>query len=518
MKYVNMKIMKINFLFFIIFSSLFLFINSQEILEFSLSKKQQSSPDRNLKSFSLVKSSKSNSFSLEGATLLDLARLRDGLYTIKLTIGNPSQEFEVIVDTGSFLLWIPSSKCTSCFYNKNKLNEEKSQSLVKNSEFMELKYISGRIAGNIAYDMIKFNSNNSVNPNPLLPKFKFLLSNQVDAPVKVDGIIGLSRKYSKYDPSFSLIDYLYTNKVIKRKMFSQKIEDDDVDSRFTIGNLPKEIQDDIGNFTKCSAITFNYSVDSYWACNLKQILFVKKDEKNVSQNSLNMSKLKAYEITSDQKPAIFDTGSNVILAPTELADKFRDIFFRELLDNKTCMMLDDDNSSSGFRCNKDANFENFPIIKFVFDNNFTYDLKTKDLFLESYNGYMFRIVFGRVPGNGWLLGQPFLRQYHMVFDHEDNSVGFYPKKKKGTLFDKIQSIVELEVVPYENQYTYYFDLFMKYIFYYGPHVLCSLILIGFFILVLKLYKKNKVNEVTVKCQDEKVNSLLSNTIAIKNTF
>lgn len=513
--------MKINFILIIILSTLFLIINSQEqgVLEFSLSKKQITKENNNnITSFSLVKTSKISSFSLEGATLLDLARLRDGLYTIKLSIGNPTQEFEVIVDTGSFLLWIPSSKCKVCYYNKNKLNEEKSMSLVKNSEFMELRYISGRIAGNIAYDLIKFSSNNdSFSLNLQIPKFKFLLSNQVEAPIKVDGIIGLSRKYTKYDPSFSLIDYLYTNKIIKRKIFSQKIEDEDVDSRFTIGNLPKEIQDDIGNFTKCSTIKFNYSVDSYWACNLNQILLVKKEG---FQSQFSIDKPKAFQITNEQKPVIFDTGSNVILAPIELADKFRDIFFRELIDNKTCMMLDDDNSSSGFRCNKDANFENFPIIKFVFDNNFTYDLNTKDLFIESYNGYMFRIIFSKVPGNGWLLGQPFLKQYHMVFDHEDNSVGFYPKKKMGIIYNKILSVAHLEIERYESQFSYYLDLFIKYTYNYSLYIMGSVIILGIFIFVLNLYKKNKISEVIVKNQDEKFSNLLNtnNSLAYKNAF
>ncbi len=48
----------------------------------------------------MVKSLNSkNTFELKVKSLLDLARIRNGLVTIKLTIGNPAQEFEVIVDT-----------------------------------------------------------------------------------------------------------------------------------------------------------------------------------------------------------------------------------------------------------------------------------------------------------------------------------------------------------------------------------------------------------------------------------
>ena len=35
-------------------------------------------------------------------------------YYIDVAVGNQSQRFEVIIDTGSNVLWLPSSKCVDC--------------------------------------------------------------------------------------------------------------------------------------------------------------------------------------------------------------------------------------------------------------------------------------------------------------------------------------------------------------------------------------------------------------------
>jgi hypothetical protein len=433
---------------------------------------------------------------------MDLLKMGDGLFSIKLSLGNPSKEFEVILDTGSFLLWIPSSECHNCFRNKNSLDVRGSKSLIKSKDTLEVRYLSGGISGNVSFENLKIGKKFNLN------KFKFLLSDKIDAPVSVDGIIGLSRVYKKYDPSFSLIDSLFKSGMIKRKMFSQKIDEDNLEnSKFSIGNLPKEISEDLSNFTKCNVIKDRYSVDSFWSCNLKNVLFMNRNS-NILDN-------KAFDFTvhsdSESKPAIFDTGSNVIIAPSEYFDKFKNLFFKDLIDNKSCNLLEDYYDSQSFRCSKNVDFNSFPVLKFVFDNNYAYELDIKSLFVSNINGYLFRIIFGNVPGSGWLLGQPFLKQFHVVFDHDDNTVGLYRNKP----LRKIHNITELNIVKISddtNRQSVYHSIKNTLPFvalYYSFGIILSLIVLILYKISIKRVIDPTVEVDRIKFDEERRNALLN---------
>jgi len=147
----------------------------------------------------------------------------------------------------------------------------------------------------------------------------------------------------------------------------------------------------------------------------------------------NQNKDHFYEMDSTVTPAIFDTGSNVILTPLRLLNEFKQKYFKSYLDDETCTVLEDSSTSFGFRCESSLDYEVFPSLHFVFDNDISYEIKAKYLFIDDSYGKLFRMVFTKTPANGWLLGQPFLKQYHMVFDLEDNTIGFYHNNKNSEI-------------------------------------------------------------------------------------
>lgn len=442
-------------------------VYTQEPIEFTMHKTNTSlSNYKSMRSFSILPKGV-NSFNVVGASLLELTQLREGLYTIRLSLGSPAKEFEVIVDTGSFLLWIPSEECKNCL-NSNKLDISNS-SLHKTNNKVKIGYITGKVEGHLAHDKLILGSLN-------VPKFRFLLTDIVDAPVPVDGILGLSRKYVKYDYSYSLIDSLYKQGKIKKKMFSQKISEDD-ESKFYLGEFAAEIAQNMNDYSFCQAINNNIKVETYWTCTLKKVLVSKKTGDKIINTNENEQNI-LLELTKTDSPAIFDTGANAILAPPYLYEHFRDYYFKELIEQKLCSLLEDYRDNTGFRCNDDIDFDILPKLYFVFDNNYTYEIHPKYLFVNNWNGKLFRIIFSNVPGNGWLLGTPFLKQYHMVFNHDDDTIGFY--KDKG--FTKIHSF---RVQSIEGEYSF----FSKYLYCLVSTIL-GLSLIIAILLIFYLKKKN----------------------------
>ncbi len=393
---------------------------------------------------------------MHGSSLLDLIGLKEGLYTIRVSLGNPKQEFEVIIDSGSFLLWIPSDECKNCYYSKNKFKWKSSQSFSKTLKSYDLKYISGKVSGRVSIDGI------SLNNGLTIPNFNFLLSDVVDAPVKVDGIMGFARKYNNYPEDFSIMEQLKKNKIIEKKIYSQKISSLEINvnedktndnfpkSKFYIGDLPDEIKNKMENYSTCKAVDDNKKVTTFWSCNLSALIF-KRNIKSINNRNKIVDKDNKSNLNFEEKlfngknfinadteigtssfptPAIFDTGSNVILAPPHYSETFKNIFFGLAIKNGKCISLQDYSGSYGFRCNEDIDFEkDFPKILFKFDNDKIYEISNKFLFNLENNKYIFKIVFSYVPGNGWLLGQPFLKSYHMVFDYEQDNIGFYTDNK-----------------------------------------------------------------------------------------
>jgi hypothetical protein len=455
----------------------------EDIIELDLNKIPEEASQ--YRSYSLsAKKNEQNSYILERGRLLDMNRIKAGLYTIKISLGTPPQTFEVLVDTGSFLLWVPSNLCQNCFFNKNKYNIDYSKSLRSTNDRIDLKYISGRISGKVSKDHL------SLSDALKIETFKFLLSDKVDAAVSIDGILGLARKYTKYDDSYSLIDSLYKSGSIKRKIFSQFIYKDK--SKFYIGNLPAYIVNDMENFTKCKTVSDNESVKSYWTCQVKKLLF--------SNEAIDNDK-KFREISNKITPAIFDTGSNVIIAPPELFEAFKTKFFKQAMKDNHCFSVEDYSNTRSIKCKHDFDVETLPKISFVFDNDYRYELANKELFQDDSGDKMFRIYFSTVPGSGWLFGEPFLVQFHMVFDYEDDSVGFYNNKNIRDIQVKLLKIEE--IVPEDTDYSSYYT----YIYYYLlVHYACGLLVIMFSLIYVKWWKRNDMSGIK---NNEQIRSLLN---------
>ncbi|KAI6237911.1 Peptidase A1 domain-containing protein [Aphelenchoides besseyi] len=125
-------------------------------------------------------------------------------YLGKITIGNPQQEFNVVLDTGSSNLWVPDKQCKNSKLasnrqgpcdGKNHFDSSKSDSYVKDGRPWAIEYGTGSASGFLGTDTVAFGDEGS--PQLIIPTTTFGQATQLadfftgDA---LDGILGLAYK------------------------------------------------------------------------------------------------------------------------------------------------------------------------------------------------------------------------------------------------------------------------------------------------------------------------------------
>lgn len=78
----------------------------------------------------------------------------DASYFTSMSIGTPSQQFNVVMDTGSADLWLASTQCTTCPSGTPLYDSTRSSTFTSTSSPVTIHYGSGAVQGNVAEDTI----------------------------------------------------------------------------------------------------------------------------------------------------------------------------------------------------------------------------------------------------------------------------------------------------------------------------------------------------------------------------
>lgn len=216
-------------------------------------------------------------------------------YYGEISIGTPEQKFQVVFDTGSSNLWVPSSHCwsPSCFLH-TKFTASKSSTYKKNGTKFAIRYGSGQCAGYIDEDTVKIGG--ITIPGQLfgeatsVPGVAFIAA-------KFDGLLGMAYPQISVDGVLPPVNNMIAQKLIDEPVFafylSRDASQEAKGGEIVFGGVDPDHY--TGNFTYVPV-----SIKGYWEFKMDQVLV--KGEPLFCAKGCN---------------AIADTGTSLIAGPSK---------------------------------------------------------------------------------------------------------------------------------------------------------------------------------------------------------
>ena len=322
----------------------------------------------------------------------------DYLFLVDMQFGSNSKSLTVILDTGSEILWVPGYNVNN---NGKYYNPSESTTSKKTTERMNYEYSAGTVSGTFYNDQINFILSNNF-------YFTFGVASQISlSSHNFDGVLGLGRKYKVSDSKYSILQIIKNNGAIKSTKFSFKYD-------YKTKNLDLYLGEEHEDFSKknvasCPLTDGDTYGESLWTCDLYSFSVMK--ENNV---------LKKISIDYE---ALFDTGTNHNIFPSEILDDLRSTFL-----SFNCYIQNERDSSSEYMkavyC-RDPN--NLPKISFGL-KSYILTLGKENFYNRIYinNEYIYRLRLLFVDEIDFcVIGQNFFFEYHILFDNDKGVLKFY---------------------------------------------------------------------------------------------
>ena len=352
-------------------------------------------------------------------------------YTIPLKVGTPEAEYEVQVDTSTATSWIPSSKCKNCKLAHRLYDEEDSRTSSPTDIFLEIEDEDGDVQGYQTSDNIKLGTYK-------LKQFGFVQVTEVDEDFRdhYQGKLGLGyQSHYLKDDEFNFLEKLKKHNLISKKIFSINAINDKKGMLF-IGDVPGK---EYNSF--CNVLTDTGDLDDMykesWICHLSHIGIFKK-----SKGIFN--KIKYYDEVEEVDLVNFDSAYDYIAVPIAekehiqvLLDKAhlkcREIAADPEHKDKADSLrnrIREEEVSIVCETNMDELEEKDLALSFVLQG-YSYSLPLEQLFVKGKKENEMEMLIKYIDDNDaiWTFGYPFMNQFLMIFNMEENHVGIKKLKK-----------------------------------------------------------------------------------------
>jgi len=297
-----------------------------------------------------------------------------------ITVGTPAQTFNVIFDTGSSNLWVPSLQCGSACGTHPLYDSSKSSSYAKNGTKFEIMYGSGPVSG--------FLSNDIVNMGGLNVQQTFAEIDVVSglglayAFGKFDGILGMAFPSISVDGIPTVFDNMMNQGLVQAPQFAFYLgTEDGMEGELTLGGY------DSSRFTG-------------------QLTWIPVTSKTYWQTSLDSLTINGKSITNATK-VIVDSGTSLLAGPSADVAALAAAIGAEPFPLQPKEYTID--------C---AKVPTLPTLSFNMGGA-QFALEGEDYVLNVQGICLFAMIGLDVPapaGPLWIAGDVFMRKYYVVFD------------------------------------------------------------------------------------------------------
>jgi hypothetical protein len=313
------------------------------------------------------------------------------LFTLNVCVGYPQQCFDSMVDTGSEIFWVPEN--TMPIARRNYYTPQNSSYAKVSNETYTIEYMKGKTTGVFVEDVVTLD--NKINPEHL---FKFLsASNDTDPIEESDGILGMF-KLTEANQDYSFLNHLKKQGIIDKYIFSMRYTDV-TEGKMYVG----EYHDDFKyEHAKCDSNGFNF-----WACDMK---YMKAGD--------------SYYKIDPPQTLVFDSGTNCLIGNKTILEGILAKAMKEFKHGSSCRILTAEGFGAQYECDYGIDIESFPKVEFIFGN---YGLKIVPSLLFGCSSEENKCVLNIImsdTSDEWILGQNLLLNYHVLYDGENNTMGF----------------------------------------------------------------------------------------------
>ena len=325
------------------------------------------------------------------------------LFIIDIKLGSTKQLFNLLVDTGSSITWVPKINCDDLYPPLHHYDPSLSSTSIKKDEDpFEIIYGTGSAKGDYYSDQLSY-----IEDKQFKMDFGAAEITNFNVP-GADGILGLSQIYEDNDKSF--IHMMCKAHVTKSKIFSVKLGLNSIQNltgSFYIGKHEDFNKDSV---VSCELNNENYYDINYWACSVLSFTMI--------------DKINNIEVKSEKKiSVIFDTGTNAIFLPySYLKDITSQLDYMNCYIKQYLVIFQPDRYQ--IIC-----FDRIPDFKINIGGH-TFILQGNYFFTYEKGVYFSDIFFQDSYDYGddvFIIGSPFFMVFHVLFDSYTKELFFYPE-------------------------------------------------------------------------------------------